>query len=63
MTENEVVIRLTRDEFDVLLIMMGYAAAAAYQQKNTSMAYAFIRIANAVNKDNLNWTPYEVPEK
>jgi hypothetical protein len=55
-------IDLNGDEFDVLLIALGYATGAV-SKDNPGLADSFMRIANAVNRNNPLWTPYEVPEK
>ena len=54
-------IELTDDEYMQLLIMMGYATGAAMKQ-DRKLADNFLRLANAVNKNNPRWTRYEVPE-
>jgi hypothetical protein len=56
-------IELTQDEFDSLLVMVGYAAGAAFKEGNRNMAYRFICIANKINANNPRWFPYEIPEE
>ena len=53
-------ITLTDDEFDQLLIVCGYAAGAAMNNREDRLAYSFIQLANRINEGNPNWTPYEV---
>jgi hypothetical protein len=52
-------IELSNDEFDRLLIALGYATGAAYQ-RDSDLADSFLRLANLINKDNPRWTPYKV---
>ena len=52
-------IELSNDEFDRLLIALGYATGAARQQHG-DLADSFLRLANLINKDNPRWTPYKV---
>ena len=59
--EDRVNISLTRDEFEALLIMCGYATAAAMKQ-DTKMGYAFLALVNTINRDNPKWIPYEIPQ-
>jgi hypothetical protein len=61
MPPSIVTLDLTRDEFDTLLLCMGYAAGAARQQEDTTLAASFLRLANAVNRGNPQWTPYAIP--
>ena len=58
---GRVVIEISEDEFDLLLIAMGYATAAA---TTSGLAWRnnMLRLVNAINEGNLNYTPYEVPE-
>lgn len=56
-------IELTDDEFDTLLLMCGYAAGAASNHDDRRLANGFLRIANAINRNNPQWIPYEIPEK
>jgi hypothetical protein len=59
---DNVVIELTCDEFDSLLIMMGYAAGAA-SSCDSQLLTSFLRLANAVNRNNPRWTPYAMPDE
>jgi hypothetical protein len=53
-------IELTEDEFDMLLICIGYAIGAALKD-DEKLGYSFVRVANAVCRDRPNFTPYEIP--
>jgi hypothetical protein len=54
-------VQLSEDEYEGLLLMMGYAAGAAEREGDKRLSRCFLRLANAVNRDNPSWTPYEVP--
>jgi hypothetical protein len=52
-------IELSQDDFELLLVMLGYGTGAAMQH-DQKLAYKFLALANRINKDNPNWTPYAV---
>lgn len=58
MTET-IKIELSRTEFDLLLLALGLAAGTV---KDHKLFNNLLRLANAVNKNNPAWTPYEVPK-
>jgi hypothetical protein len=58
---EQVTIRLSRAEFTALLLMSGYAVAAARAIKDEELVRAFTSLSNAFNRDNPNWTPLAVP--
>jgi hypothetical protein len=60
---DQIAIKLSRDEFDTLLLALGYATGAADRDGNRRFFYAFMRITNAVNRDNPNFTPYAIEEE
>jgi hypothetical protein len=62
MQTDKVTIELTKDEMDSLTISLGYALGAATERQDQQLGHSFLRIANAVHRNNPNWTPYEVPE-
>ena len=55
---DRVKIDISRDEWEVLLTAMGFAASAALKQNDRKLANAFIQNANAINEGNPGWTPY-----
>lgn len=59
---SDVKIALTREEYETLLLAVGYATGAALRDNDRKLMRAFLLLANAVNRDNPNWKPYEVPE-
>lgn len=56
-------IELTQDEFESLLIALGVAVGTFMKQKDWAEVHRLMRLANAINRNNPNWTPYEVPEE
>jgi hypothetical protein len=56
-------IELTDDEFTTLMLMCGYAAGVASGRDSMCLAYSFLRLANAINRDNPDWIPYEIPKE
>ena len=58
----EIYLKLTRGDFENLILMMGMATGVAIGKKQNQLAFQFLKLANLVNKGNLNWTPYEIPE-
>jgi hypothetical protein len=53
---GRVVIELSYEEYECLLLMMGYALGG-----NSTNPYWW-RVVNAINEGNPRWTPYEIPE-
>jgi hypothetical protein len=50
-------IELTREEYHLLLMALGAAAASEF-----GMQESFIRLANSINDGNPSWTPFEVKQ-
>lgn len=59
-TPEGVTIELTSDQFDSLLLQLGYAAGAATLRGEP--LHRFLRLVNAINEGNPDWTPYEVAD-
>jgi hypothetical protein len=55
---DSVTVEFTRDDYDVLLIILGYATGAAH---DPDMQRMMIRFVNAINQGNPSFIPYEVP--
>jgi hypothetical protein len=62
-TEKMRTIELTNDEFEQLLLVLGYAAGKFVRDGERLRAEAVMRLANAVNRDNPNWMNYAVPDE
>ena len=57
-----VTIELTHDDFEQLLLIVGFAAGAAKAQGEDRMFWGWIDFANRINRTNPNFTPYEIPQ-
>jgi hypothetical protein len=58
-TSKKVTLELPIADFELLLLMMGIAIGAAWDNK--PMARSFVRLTNRLNKDNPNFQPYKIP--
>jgi hypothetical protein len=63
MPDGEVNITLTYDEYERLLLVMGYAVGAAFSHGDQQMAYGFVDLINRVNKDKPHFQPYAIPDE
>lgn len=54
---------LTRDEYETLLLMLGFATGAAVKENNNKLAVSFLRLANKINENNPRWIRYEIPQE
>ena len=52
-------IELSQDEHEILLRILGYAAAMGIDREGPAFVAAVLRIANIVNKDHPDWRPYD----
>lgn len=57
---GRVYIDLTETEFEMLILLMGQGAGNAMRANDDLRPW--LRLANAINKGNPNWRPYEVSE-
>jgi hypothetical protein len=57
-----VTIELSDEEFEALVLALGTAAGAA-GPADRPWFWALIKLANAVNRSNPRWTPYEIPKE
>lgn len=61
---GRVFIEISEDEWDVLLIVLGFAAGHACDQDwERHLQRSIFRLANSINEGNPNWTPYYVAEE
>lgn len=58
---NEYSFTLSRDDYEILLIMLGFATGAAAKEGDRKLVQSFVRLTNEINKNNPHWTNYEVP--
>jgi hypothetical protein len=62
MTEPMVEVSLTLDEYEMLLVALGFATASARMQNDQRLFANLIRIVNAVGRSSPGrFVPYEVP--
>jgi hypothetical protein len=54
-------IELTEEQFQTLLLMAGCATGAAFKEGDRQLAYRFVELCNAINKDNPQFIPYDIP--
>lgn len=54
-------IELDRADFEMLMLALGFAAGAAHKADDMKLFWEFIKLANAINKDNPNFRPYAIP--
>ena len=59
---DDVVLRMTQKEYDILLTALGSATAYACLQNERWMWLACLELMNSLNSQNSNYTPYEVPD-
>jgi hypothetical protein len=56
---GQVVLRMSREDYQTLLIIMGYAMGGSFWvERNAALAFV-----NRLNSGNPNYTPYQVEEK
>ena len=53
-------VELSEDEFSGLIFAMGLLAGQLFDDK--PRFYRVLQLTNALNRNNPNWTPYEIPE-
>jgi hypothetical protein len=60
--DDHITLELTADEFAGLLLALGYAAGAAHGRGEVKMFYGWLRLVNAINDGNPDFTPYAIPD-
>ncbi|HEX4545731.1 MAG TPA: hypothetical protein VH110_05185 [Candidatus Acidoferrum sp.] len=60
-TGGRVTVEMSRDDWEQLTRMLGYAAGAA-QADNQWLFWQFIVFTNQLNRTNPHFRPYEIPE-
>lgn len=53
-------IALSEDDFGLLMLALGIAAGSS--KDNPALCKSVIKLANTINKDNPNWTPYKMDD-
>jgi hypothetical protein len=60
--EGNVVLTISRNDYNTLLLCLGFAAGSAIKEGTPPMAHSFLKLANSINVGNPDWTPYETAE-
>jgi hypothetical protein len=60
---ERVTLDMTRDDYDKLMLMLGYATGAANMAGELTLFWSWLRLANELNNGNPNFRPYEIPEE
>lgn len=60
---DRVTLEMTRDDYERLLIMIGFACGAALRNGDRSQLYRWLEFANDMNAGNPAFLPYEIPEE
>ena len=60
-TENgdRITLEMTRDDYEMLLMMAGFAAGASRERAHF---YMWLKFVNRLNETNPNFMQYEIPE-
>lgn len=56
-----VTLEMTREDFQRLMLMGGYAAGAAMRANDQMMFWKWMRFANELNAGNPTFIPYTIP--
>jgi hypothetical protein len=60
---DRVTLEMDREDYNMLLLMLGYATGAASKEHNQAKFWRLIDFVNRLNADNPNFRPYEIPEE
>lgn len=60
---DQVTLEMSGDDFDQLLMILGYAAGSAHRDRELLTFYAWLDFTNRLNATNPSFTPYEIPEE
>lgn len=52
---------LTEDDYQALLLMMGFALGTALHQGDHQLLCGFVRLLNRINEHHPTFRPYEIP--
>lgn len=58
---ERVTLEMTRDDYDRLTLMLGFAVGAVMRTGDMRMFYTWLRFTNELNNGNPNFTPYKIP--
>jgi hypothetical protein len=60
---NQVVLTMSREDWGMLLIILGYAAGCAAAEGHSDGFLDMVGVTNRLNEGNPNYRPYQVAEK
>ncbi len=60
---GQVVLRMSREDYDLLLMSLGMATGVANKQRIFAHGQSIVMLCDRLNEGNPNYTPYQVPEK
>ena len=60
---NEVVLRMSREDYELVLMALGGETARAYLERGTRDRHTVVSLLDRLNEGNPNYTPYKVAEK
>jgi hypothetical protein len=61
--DGVVTLTMTREQYAQLLVIIGFAAGAVHRQENYRCFWNWIKFANELNRENPEYTPYEIAEQ
>jgi hypothetical protein len=56
-------IEFSQHDYETLLLTLGYAAGALQRSGEHGLFFRVLELANRINRDNPNWTAYELPPR
>jgi hypothetical protein len=59
--DGTIQIQMKQGDYDLLLMMAGFAAGSASAQGNMALFWSFIEFTNRMNQANPRFTQYEIP--
>jgi len=60
---DTITLEMSRDDYEGLLLMLGFAAGAASRKGELHTYWRWIDFVNRLNDGNPRFTPYEIPEE
>lgn len=63
--KGNIVLTMTRDEYSLLLLQLGYALGALSKENSLprELMNQALKLVNSLNEGNPNWKPYELMEE
>jgi len=58
---DEIVLRLSVNDYETLLLMLGFAAGAVSRESHQNIFWRWVALVNRINEGNPQFTPYEIP--